>query len=217
MILKRKTMFDILKEADDDNTTADTNTEEPATDAGSSDTNDAETSTDNNDTSDADGATDDNFGGEDDFNINTSLDDSGDDSGSDSTSNTDTGSTDTGGEESEETPKEVIQTNANIFNSLTKEEQEIKIRELKKLFNELYSSTDDIVQKINNIPTDESSILTINRIAKTLANTKEYIRDYLLYSFTSKSFVENDVMFNRFLVILNSISGIIDKMYNQNQ
>jgi len=128
------------------------------------------------------------------------TDDGGDDFG-------DTG----GGGGAEETDEEPNEDNTDIFSSLTAEEQQMKIMELKNQFNALYSSCDDLLEKLNSISVDEDSDNFISRMSSSLFDLRTYIADYLIYTFSQKSFVENDIMFNRFLAIVNSMSIALEK------
>ena len=166
-----------------------------------------------------------NGGNEDNFDIDTSLDDidkdiNNTDTGGDDANNNDldlggddaedTGGEGGGGNEEEDEP---VDANTDFFSSLSSEEQAIKISQLKKQYNELYISCDDFIRKISSIETNENNILPISRINSTLETLKTYIADYLYHVYANKSFYENDVMFNRFLAIFKSISNILEDVY----
>jgi len=150
---------------------------------------------------------------EDNFDIDANLDepDEGGEGGDEDAPANDGGDDfgDTGGaEEPDEEPNE---DNTDIFASLTAEEQQMKIMELKNQFNSLYVSCDDLLEKLNAISVDEDSSDFINRMSTSLFDLRTYIADYLIYTFSQKSFVENDIMFNRFLAIVNSMSIALEK------
>lgn len=211
MIFRRKNIFDILKEAEDDqeqsevgqNATDNTQDEAPSAEESN------EQGTDNEE-----------YGNEDDFNVDTALDDEGgedtgeegggedDLGGGDMDTSSDTSSNLDGGD-SEEEP---IKANTDIFNSLTAEEQQIKIRELKNLFLNLYTSTDDLLARLNETETDEDNIEVITRVSMILYSLKQYMEDYMTYSFGFKSYIENDIAFNRFLAILKSATTIVEEI-----
>lgn len=107
---------------------------------------------------------------------------------------------------------EPVEANTDIFSSLTSEEQAIKILELQKLYSQLYNSCNDISKRINDLDTDESDIAILARVSDSVNLLKKYIEDYLSYSFTKKSFVENDIMYNRFLAILSSITSVLQEL-----
>ena len=187
----------VLNEAEDDQTT-----EAPATDAGTEEAPAPEESGEDatNDDFDIDTTLDDEDGGDDDG--------MGDDMGG--TDDPDTSSTDTTTTGDEE--DEPVEANTDMFASLSAEEQRIKISELKKQFGALYSSIDDTLVKINNTETDENNIEVVQKITDTLVTTKRYIMDYLTVHFPAKSFLENDIMYNRFLSIVFSISNVLEEM-----
>lgn len=175
--------------------TADVNTDDTATDTDTA----ADTNTDNTD---------------DDFNIDTSLDMDTDNSG------TDGGSTDSGADTSTsgevDNPidgGEVNKYNTNMFITLTAEEQKIKIKELKNQYQTVYDSISEMLDRINNMDTDESNLAIISRISGALFDLRKFIGDYIIYEFPQKSFYDNDVMFNRFLLVISTLGKTLDK-YN---
>lgn len=174
---------------------------------------------------------------DDDFSIDTSLDDteSGDDAGSDTSGDTDDFSMDDtgddsgdmpgsdesggdiGGEEEDDTSDEAMETNASIFNSLTAEEQKIKIIELKRLYNVLYTSLDDISIRLSNIDVEEYNKNKIPRITTAVYDLKKYLSDYILMVFDQKDYYENDVMYNRFIDIVHNINDLLDKVQKEKE
>lgn len=203
MLLKRQTIFDLLNEADDEQNAGDTSAaeetpeapapEESGEDAGGDDDFDIDTSL----------TDDDNAGGDDSGN----SDDGGDDFGSD-----DSGSSDDSSSSSEEGEDKEIPANTDIFASLSPEEQQVKIMELKRLFNELYTSINDILERINQTNTDENNIEAITNISSSLFYLRKYLSDYITKIFPNKSYIENDIAFNRYLSIVNGITSIIEEI-----
>jgi hypothetical protein len=207
-INEHKNLFEYLKEeSEDDATSSSTDPEQDSTTS-----EEDQSSEDNN-------SDNDDYGSDDDFNIDASLDDngsddnndSGDDSSSADNSSTDSSSSEDSGDE------EPVKANTDIFSSLSGEEQQIKIKELKNLFNDLYTSTDDLLSKINEIDPDQDSLDILTRVTSMMYYTRQYMRDYINNIFKSKSYIENDVAFNRFLTIINSISGIIEDLVKERE
>ena len=207
--LVRKNIFDILREAEED----EDNQDETNTDT-------SETQDDTDAASDEPEVPDDDYGDNEDFNIDTSLDedpeseDTGsDDTGTDSSIDTSdsSSSTDTVSDD------EPVQANTDIFNSLSQEEQAIKIKELKSMYRDLYCSCDDLLVKIDDIEQEEDNIETISRVSMVMYTLKQYIADYLTNLFSIKSYIENDIAFNRFLSILNSVSIVIEDISKQKE
>ena len=212
MIFKKKNIFDILNEEDND-TNANDNTSTDANATSSTDNNDDTSS--NNDNAD-DQNTDETEGGDinedDDFDIDASLND--DSTGDDAEDTTDTSDTDSSSSSSisSDSTEEVNSANTNIFTSLTQEEQIIKIKELKRLFSNLYTSCDDLLEKINDLSPDEDTMPVISRLTSNMYTLKQNIGDYILYIFSNKSYIENDIAFNRYLTILKSITDIFNSI-----
>lgn len=117
---------------------------------------------------------------------------------------------DEAGADASEAGDEEVEANTDIFSSLTAEEQQIKIKELKNLYSNLYSSCDDILERINKLDINEDNLEIISRISTSLYDMKVYISDYLTLIFPNKSYIENDVTFVRFLTIVKSITEILD-------
>lgn len=162
--------------------------------------------------------------GGDDFDIDASLDDEegGDDSGSESGDDTsddmgaDDSSSDDGGGSSSSSgsdsgDEEVNDNNTDIFATLTAEEQQIKIKELKDLYGNMYASCNELLDRLSDLEYDEKNLGIMTRISNALIDLKKYISEYLITVFPKKSFVENDIQFNKFLMILNSIKDIMEK------
>lgn len=167
---------------------------------------------------------------DDDFSIDTSLDDGSSpeedkataqdanpDAGAEQSGNDDMSSNDPkdsvgGGTETEGemSGEEEVEANSDIFASLTAEEQAVKIKELKSLYSNLYSSIDDILERINKLDINEDNLETISRISTSLYDMKVYLSDYLALVFPTKSYIENDVVFARFLTVVKSITEILD-------
>ena len=157
-------------------------------------------------------------GGNDDFDIDASLDDGEDEGGegdmgenpesSPSDSDGSSGSDSANGEDSDE---EVNDDNTDIFSSLSAEEQQIKIKELKGLYQQMYTSCDEILERINNLEFTEDSLPVMTRITYALYDLKKYISEYIISIFPRKSYIENDIAFNRFLMILNSVKDILTR------
>ena len=195
----------VLKEAEGDD-----GNENSSDGASTTNTNNEANNEENNDT-----AAEDSNSGNDDFDIDASLDDeSNDGEEGDIGEDMDSSSSDnSGGSEStaEDSDEEVNDDNTDIFSSLSAEEQQIKIKELKGLFQQMYTSCDEILDRINNLEFTEDNLPIMTRITYSLYDFKKYISEYIISIFPRKSYIENDIAFNRFLMILNSIKDILSR------
>ena len=199
----------ILREAPEDN-----NADAAPEDQGFEDAGDAEANTGTEDTNAGDDnatANEDN----DDFTIDASDDGIDDSSGG---GGGDTGGS-TGGDDSSPETQGVDVDNAakkkdrEIFDSLSPQEQKIKTVKLKELYMDLYNRCDQIMDKYDNIGVDYEDLgLPIHKSIEALYGLKQMISTYLLYLFDTKSYIENDIQFNRFLTALNQIKLISKDM-----
>lgn len=197
----------VLKEAEGDENTSDG--------ASTTDNNNEADNGEDNETGEEDMAS-----GNDDFDIDASLDD-GEDSGENtesSPSDSDDGSSGSdsaGGDNNSD--EEVNDDNTDIFSSLSAEEQQIKIKELKGLYQQMYTSCDELLDRINNLDYTEDSLPIMTRITYALYDLKKYISEYIISIFPRKSFIENDIAFNRFLMILNSVKDILSRYQKKSE
>ena len=68
---------------------------------------------------------------------------------------------------------------------------------------------DSIIEKLKMIPKDIDNVNIYKRIMNTLLDLKAYIEFYLERVYDSKSFLENDVMFTKYLGILNGVKNVL--------
>lgn len=217
--MKRRFLF----EADDDNAaggtpdagaTADTGNTDAGTpdDASSGDANADDT---NNDDANQDDGIEDPGNGDEDFSIDSTPDDNfGDDSNSDD-NNDDNSSGGGSGYSSDSDEPEVSADSlkakdGQLFEDLEPAEQEAKLKELKEQYLNLYQVCDGVIDKINSLSRDYEEINEqLKKVTNVLFTTKKMIADYLLHIFDSKSYIENDIQYNNYLSILNSVKNII--------
>lgn len=171
--------------------------------------------TDTTDGGDADNEDDD---GNEEFDIDTSIDGEGDDEGSGEDTDTAPSATGDGDTASmSDGEQEANPINTEIFDSLTPEEQAVKIKELKRLYKELYTSVSDLADRIDDTRVDEDNIDAMDKINSDIFTLKSSIRDYFTNTFETKSYIENDIKFSQFLYYLNSIRDVVDKVASSNE
>ena len=152
---------------------------------------------------------------DDDFNIDSGVDDdmTGNDTDTGSSTNTGGGTDDT---ETVTVDKDSLKAkDKELFDSLSPQEQKMKTTALKELFVELYNNCDNIIDKFNSLASEyDEANEQIGRIISTIYCLKKMISDYLLNKFASSSYIENDIMFNNYLSVLNSIKNISTDLKN---
>jgi len=192
----------ILKEAEGDETTAAADTQQPAANTPAATDTETQTTDTTTDT-DVDA----------DFNIDTSLDMGDDNMGGGNDTDEDNMSTSSGDGNTADsgTDEEINPYNTNMFAALSAEEQKIKLIEQKKLYQSMYDSITELLNRVNDFDTEENNLVIVSRISNVLYDLKKYIADYIIYDIPIKSYYDNEVMYNRFLSVINSIANVVDK------
>ena len=148
--------------------------------------------------------------GDDEFNIDADADiDSGDDAGGDVGGDTGGGGSVTPSEE-EPVDNEDTRRDKELYDSLSPQEQKERNIQLKTLFFRLYSNCDYVIDKLNNISDAdlEEYGVQVRKTLSMLFDLKQMVSDYATKLYDSKSYIENDIMFNRYLSILNTVKNI---------
>ena len=99
-----------------------------------------------------------------------------------------------------------------IFDDLTPDQIDAKHNELKNNFLELYNSTSNIIDRVNEIPTSDEFLSTISFVGKKLAELRKMVADYMNNVYSTKSYMENAINYNRFLATLNGINDILEEV-----
>lgn len=169
----------------------------------------------NND--DSDGEDEDDGGA--DYTAGTDNADAGGEDGGDENTDDGTGdATDDGGDEMSdngaEDSRESLFNDLNaiedqLFGDLTDEQKKLKHNELKRLFNELYRSTDKTINKINLIPKTDANVQVIKLAAKILVELKEMIHFNITKSYYTRTFFENDVLYKQCLAQFNAVTNLL--------
>lgn len=107
---------------------------------------------------------------------------------------------------------EVKQLEDEIFSTYSAEQIAIMNRDLKNDFNKLFLMLDDLVDHINDIPKVMEHIATIEFVSNKLAELRDMVSDYMYNTYNTKSYTENKVAYNRFLVTVRQINAIISKI-----
>lgn len=117
---------------------------------------------------------------------------------------------DSSGEERDSKLKEL---EGELFDTLSPEQKQIKIDELKRCYQELYSRCDNIIDMINNgTSPDENTSRVFEYINDNMSDLKQYIYDYFTYTFDTKPYLENDAQYRKYIAILNSFNSILEPL-----
>ena len=99
-----------------------------------------------------------------------------------------------------------------LFKDLTPDQIDMKHQELKSNFTKLYDSTNSIIERINDIPSNEDYLASITFVSEKLSELRTMVADYMNNVYSTKSYMENAINYNRFLSVLNSINDILDEI-----
>lgn len=99
---------------------------------------------------------------------------------------------------------------------LSPEELNVKHSELKSLFLKLYDSTNTIIDRIGNISVNNKNSSVINFISRNLADLRTMVVDYLDEVYSTKSYTENSITYNRFVAVLHGINKMLEELGKNN-
>ena len=147
------------------------------------------------------------------------MDDGGDDSGGD-----DEGSDDSGEEGSDDSSEEessdeegqeeydINKIEDELFSSLTPEQIAIKNHELKNQFIELYSIIGSTLVRINDISKTNENINVLKFITEKLLELREMIDFNITTAYQTRTYIENNIIYQQCIATLNAIGDIIDNI-----
>ena len=124
----------------------------------------------------------------------------------------DSGGDDDYGDESEPSDDEVKRLEDEIFSNYNADQLAIMNTDLKKNFNRLFVMLDDLVDHINDIPKVAEHIELIEFVSNKLAELRDMVSDYLYKTYKTKSYTENRIAYNKFLLTVKQINAIISKI-----
>ena len=135
----------------------------------------------------------------------------GGDEGTDSEENDDTNTEDT--DDSEPDPDtdaaKIKELNDQIFSSFTPEQLAIKDEELKNRYFNMYVNVQDIIDRLNDIPKTEESLKILEFVSNKLDELAQILYSYITDTYTTLSYIENEINFNKFIGTLNGIDGVL--------
>ena len=194
---------------DDSGSTNNDSSSTPAPDDNAGDTTPPADDTTTDDTDDVGAGESDNF-----------MDDSGDGEGGDTGEEGSEETTDdTSGEEGSENGEEDYDLNKiedELFSSLTPEQIAIKNHELKNQFIEVYSIIGSTLVRINDIPKSNDNINILKFVTEKLLELREMIDYNITIAYSTRTYIENNIIYQQCIATLNAIADIIDNIPNVN-
>ena len=92
-----------------------------------------------------------------------------------------------------------------IFASLNTAQKTIKVAELKGTFSALYRSCDETLDKVSKLPNTKETAMVYNNVTNRLMDLKKYLEFYITYTFDTKTYLENQAIYQKYLVIYSAI------------
>ena len=99
-----------------------------------------------------------------------------------------------------------------MYSNLTPEQLDVKHKELKTRFLDMYDMTTEIVDRIGDAIITEENIGVIEYVSKNLNNLRTMLSDYVSSIYSTKSYIENSINYNRFLAVLNGINKMLEEI-----
>lgn len=143
---------------------------------------------------------------------------SGDEGGEDSTDTTadtendDTSDEDTSSSDSNELEAKIKQTEAEIFNTLSDDEKAIKNRQLIDSFIDLKKIVKVFLEKVQTITITEENEKILTFVEVSLLDMNNMIADYIITRYNKKSYIENFITYQQFILTVEQLKEIISKI-----
>ena len=119
------------------------------------------------------------------------------------------------GEDAEEAPVDDIKRQEEeMYSDMSPEQLDIMHRELKSRFIDIYNICTNTIERLSAVHVSEDNVPTLEYISRTLSTTKDMIVDYIDNIYKSKSYIENNVNYNKYLVIINAINKMLESIDN---
>ena len=76
----------------------------------------------------------------------------------------------------------------------------------------MFDMTNNFIDRLSGITTGDENTKVIEFISNKLISIRDMITDYMNYTYKTKSYIENSINYNRFLVQLSSINKILRQL-----
>ena len=107
---------------------------------------------------------------------------------------------------------DIKQLEDDIFAALTPEQIEMKKTELKSQFAKLYEAIDKTIERLSKVDRTSQSISEINFVTKKLLDLRDLLKESLVDNFSSKTYVENQIILQRHMVIYAALTNVVENI-----
>ena len=99
-----------------------------------------------------------------------------------------------------------------LFKDLSPEQMRLKNIELKQQYIEVYGTITASLARLEKIERNESNAKIVKFVSDKLNELKDLISYYLKETYDTKSYIENNVMYQKYLTVLNTVTEIFEKI-----
>lgn len=114
--------------------------------------------------------------------------------------------------QSEEEVDDIKAKEEELYANLTPDQLDIKHKELKGQFLDMFDMVSELVERVGDAGTSEENIKVIEYISNNLITLRDMISDYVNDVYQTKSYIENSINYNRFLASLNAINKLLEEL-----
>ena len=119
----------------------------------------------------------------------------------------------TADDETEDGQEDQVKTQEDeIFANMTPEQRKVQDEELKENYIRLYNTIGDLISRLNQLSVDNTSREPISFVQNQLNDMKEYVYKYLSDVYSTKTYIENNINYQQYLVILSNINNLLTQL-----
>lgn len=116
--------------------------------------------------------------------------------------NVETGDEETSEDENKETEDE-------IFSDMNPEQRRIQDEELKENYIRLYNTIGDLINRLDQVSVNNFTREPMDFVQKQLIDMKDFVFKYLSEVYSTKTYIENNINYQQYLVILSNINNLL--------
>lgn len=117
-----------------------------------------------------------------------------------------------GGQQPSKVDEHKEQEEDDLYENLTPEQLDIKHKELKNRYLEMFDTTAGVIDRIGDVAVAEENFEIVKYVSNTLSDLRNMLTDYINSVYKTKSYIENLVNYNKFLAVLNGVNEILEEM-----
>ena len=99
-----------------------------------------------------------------------------------------------------------------LFKDLSPEQLRLKNIELKQQYIEVYGTITATLTRLEKVVKNDENTKPLKFITEKLSELKDLVSYYLRETYDTKSYIENNVMYQKYLVVLNTVTEMLDKL-----